>query len=301
MPWAEHAAYPVGVSDPRDVVPALLELDGVATAVEKARDACTRLRWHEALRRRTAEAAAESRIRGARASAALDGAELPLDLVRDRVRGVRPWSDPIDPVDQVVRGAVHASVETENLRHLVRHAPAQALARLHVAATSGLLAADQVGRPRVGQERSGELVDLGEAPAPPFVPARLAGVAELLRSAGSLPVPVVAALAHAEIAVTRPFVRGNGLVARALERTVVAGAGLDPTGVAVPEAGYLAAGSTAYLGALAAYASGIPAGVALWLRHAGAALVTGAQEGERICDAVLAGRLSTIVTSVEAS
>ena len=136
---------------------------------------------------------------------------------------------------------------------------------------------------------------------PTFVPARLAGVADLLRTAGSLPVPVVAALAHAEIAVTRPFVRGNGLVARALERTVVAGAGLDPTGVAVPEAGYLAAGGTAYLGALAAYASGTPAGVALWLRHAGAALVTGAQEGERICDAVLAGRLSAIVTGVERS
>ena len=38
---------------------------------------------------------------------------------------------------------------------------------------------------------------------------------------------------------------------------LVAAAGLDPTGVAVPEAGWLAGGGTAYLGALAAYASGI--------------------------------------------
>ena len=287
--------------DPRDAVLALLDLDGVAAAVEQAREACTRLRWHEALRRRTAEAAAESRIRGARASAALDGAQLPLDVVRDRVRGVRAWPEPLDPVDQLVKGAVTASVETENLRGLVLRAPAQALARLHVAAASGLLAADQVGRPRVGRERCGELVDLGEPPEPGFVAARVAGVADLLRAAGSLPVAVVAALAHAEISVIRPFVRGNGLVARALERTVVVSAGLDPTGVAVPEAGYLAAGGTAYVGALAAYASGTPAGVGLWLRHAAAALVTGASEGERICQAVLTGRLSTIVTSIEPS
>ena len=277
----------------------MLDLDGVAAAVEAAREACTRLRWHEALRRRTAEAAAESRVRGARASAALDGAELPLEVVRDRVRGVRPWPEPLDPVDQVLKGAVNASVETENLRGLVLHAPAQALVRLHVAATSGLLADDQVGRPRVGRERCGELVDLGEAPEPGLVAARMGGVADLLRAAGTLPVPLVAALVHAEIALVRPFVRGNTVVARALERTLVAGAGLDPTGVAVPELGYLASGGPAYLGALTAYGAGTPAGVGLWLRHAAAALVTGAREGERICDAVLAGRLTTIVTSVE--
>jgi len=279
------------VADPRAAVLALLDLDGVAEAVEQAREACTRLRWHEALRRRTAEAAAESRVRGARASAALDGADLPLEVVRDRVRGVRPWPDPLDPVDQVVRGAVNASVETENLHGLVLHAPAQALARLHVAATSGLLAADQVGRPRVGLERSAELIDLGEAPDPGVVAARLGGLADLLRAAGTLPVPLVAALAHAEICVVRPFVRGNAVVARALERTLIADAGLDPTGVAVPELGHLTSGGTAYLGALAGYAAGTPAGVGLWLRHATAALRAGARAGEQICDAVLAGRL----------
>jgi len=47
----------------------------------------------------------------------------------------------------------------------------------------------------------------------------------------------------------------------------------------------------AYLGALAAYASGTPQGVALWLTHCGEAVVAGAQEGARIADAVRAGRL----------
>ena len=38
------------------------------------------------------EAAAESRVRGARASAALDGAEVPVDRVRALMVGTgRPW------------------------------------------------------------------------------------------------------------------------------------------------------------------------------------------------------------------
>ena len=56
---------------------ALAALPGVPEATAAAREACTRLRWHEALRRRIPEAAAESRVRGARASAALEGARCP--------------------------------------------------------------------------------------------------------------------------------------------------------------------------------------------------------------------------------
>ena len=280
------------MSDLRAAVLALLELDGVRAAVEQAREACTELRWHEALRRRIPEAAAESRVRGARANAALDGAELPLDIVRDLVRGARPWPEHPDPVDEVVRGAAQATAETEHVRGLLLRSPAQALARLHVAAASGMLAADQVGRPRQGAETSREYVDLGMPPAADDVATRLAGVAELIGMAGDVPVAVIASLVHAEIAVVRPFVRGNGLVARALERTIVIAGGLDPTGVAVPEAGWLAGGGTAYLGALTAYASGTPNGVGLWLRQAAAALSAGAKEGSRVADAVRVGRLS---------
>ena len=57
----------------------------------------TRLRFHEALRRRIPEAAAESRVRGARASAALDGADLPVELVRELMSGARAWPDELDP------------------------------------------------------------------------------------------------------------------------------------------------------------------------------------------------------------
>lgn len=278
------------VPDQRESVLALLRLDGVSDAVDQARAACTRLRWHEALRRRVPEAAAESRIRGARASAALDGADLPLAVVRDRARGAAPGPARPDPVDAVVAAAVAVTSETEHVRALLRTAPAQGLARLHVAAASGLSPVDDVGRPRVGEQDSREFVDLGPAPGPAEVADRLAALWAVL-SADGLPVPLVAALAHAEICVLRPFVRGNGLVARALERVVVAAGGLDPTAVSVPEAGHLRAGPTAYLGALTGYADGGAPGVALWLRHAARSYVDGAAEGESICRSVLAGRL----------
>ena len=70
---------------------ALSALPGVPEATDAARQACTRLRWHQGLRRQIPAAAAESRVRGARASAALDGAEVDLDIVRDLMRGATAW------------------------------------------------------------------------------------------------------------------------------------------------------------------------------------------------------------------
>src|SRR5436309_2251143 len=60
---------------------------GVPEAVDGAREACAALRWHPALRRRAAEARAESGVRAVRASAALAGARVPVSLVRDVARG----------------------------------------------------------------------------------------------------------------------------------------------------------------------------------------------------------------------
>lgn len=279
------------MADILDSVALLRLLPGVAEGAEAAREACTRLRFHEALRRRIPEAAAESRIRGAQASSALEGADLPVDRVRDHVRGALPWPSDPDPVDQVLRGVVQATAETEHVVGLVLTAPLQAMARLHVAAMAGLLAPEQVGRPRQDDEVSREFTDLGPAPVPPVVAARLADLAVLLTSARNVPAVILAGLVHAEIASVRPFVRGNGAVARAMERSVIQASGLDPTGVAVPEGGHGAAGGPAYLGALTAYGTGSRAGVALWLQHCGEAVTAGAEEGERICAAVRAGRL----------
>jgi hypothetical protein len=270
---------------------ALGALAGVAEASEAAREACTRLRFEEALRRRMPEAAAESRVRGARASAALDGAEVPVDRVRALVSGSAAWGS--DPVALVVRGAVQATTESEKVVRLVRSAPWQALARLHVAAMADVLPAAQVGRPRSAGEDVRELVEVGPAPVAAAVASRLQAVADVCVAAGSPGVPglVVAAVVHGEVASVRPFVRGNGVVARAAERALLQATGLEPTGVAVPEVGHLHEGLAPYVGALAAYVSGTPEGVALWLRHCAKAVVVGADVGVRVCAAVRAGRL----------
>ena len=107
---------------------ALVDLPGVREVADRARDAGTRLRFHEALRRRIPEAGAESRVRGARASAALDGADLPVELVRELMSGTRPWPDDLDPGVATLKGAVAATAETERAVRLVRTAPLQALA-----------------------------------------------------------------------------------------------------------------------------------------------------------------------------
>jgi hypothetical protein len=273
----------------------LAALPGVAGAVDDAREACTRLRWHPALRRRAAEARAEAGIRAVRASAALGGARLPVDLVRDVARGAADF--PPDASGRAARGVLRAHAEAEALTPGWDRAPLQVLARLHVVAAAGLVPDDALGRPRLPGEAPGDGADLlrpdGRAlPAvdPAELPGRLAALADLVAAPG--PALVVAALAHAEIATLRPFVAANGVVARAVCRALVVGRGLDPTGVAVWEAALLAAGPP-YPLALAGYAEGTEDGVRSWLLLFARAVADGAGEGAAVADAVLAGRLSS--------
>ncbi len=258
--------------------------------LEKARDACTRLRFHEGLRRRIPEAAAESRVRGAHASAALDGARGDLAYFRNLARGAATWPATGDPAVQAMRGAVLATFEAEHVAGIAASAPMQALARLHVAAASPMLPAGQVGRPRLAGEECDELTDLGPAPEAAEVQQAVRGIVAAMKLEHA-PALVVAALVHGEILRVRPFVRGNALVARALERALVSSRGLDPTGVGVPEVGHHRAGATAYLGAATAYVDGSREGIAVWVEHCAGAIVAAAAEGEAIADAVRAGRL----------
>lgn len=283
------------MSDPNPLVAALTQLAAlpeVADASERAREVCTQLRWHEALRRRIPEAAAESRVRGAWASAELDGARSTATIVRDLMRGARERSPDPDPAERVIHGAIAATAESEHLRELVTRSPGQALARLHTAAAAQLITdPDQLGRPRLAGEGCEEFSDLGPAPTGEALRERLDGIIELMRSASEAPALVVASIVHAEIATVRPFVVGNGLVARAVERALIAATGLDPTGVAVPEAGHGHQGGPAYLGSLNGYVHGGGPGVSLWLKHCGDSLIAGAEEGWRVADSVRAGRL----------
>ena len=111
----------------------LAEIPEVAQASDRAREVCTNLRWHEALRRRIPEASAESRVRGAWASAELDGARSTASIVRELMMGARERTPDPDPAERVIHGAIAATAESEHLRDLVTRAPGQALARLHTA------------------------------------------------------------------------------------------------------------------------------------------------------------------------
>jgi Fic family protein len=282
----------VSVPPGDDPLAALAGLPGVAAVVDAAREACTTLRWHPALRRQTAAARAESVVRAARASAALDGADLPLEQVRGLVAAQRIADDRHqDPVDQVVLGALRTTAAAAELGSMISTAPAQALARLHLAAAAPNEPEQDVGRPRRAGVPPRELVDLGPAPSGAELSARLDALSRLVVGAGSAPALVLAAVVHGELLTLRPFPSGNGLVARAVSRAIVVNGGLDPTGVAVPEVGLLARGAAQYIGAAAAYGSGTGEGMAAWLRFWADAVVVGAREGTLVADAVLAGKL----------
>jgi hypothetical protein len=245
---------------PDDPLAPLLDLPGVRAAAEDARAAVDRLLGHRVLRRRSAQVSAESALRGARASAALEGADHPLDKVRAGVD------------DPVLRGALRVSTELGRLVGTWERAPAQALARLHVLAATELLPAEELGRP---------------VPDPQTA-TRLALLARLVTGGTAVPAVVLAALVHAELRVLEPFRVGSGVVARAAARLTTVTRGLDPKSLAVPEVGHLEL-SGEYGEALSAYATGGPEGIGRWLRHCCVATELGAREGLAICEAVLRG------------
>ena len=127
---------------PSDVLAPLLDLPGVADAVERARSTVDGVLWDRAVRARAAEIVAGSRLRGGWASAAIDGAEVRPDAL---VSG-----DALDgsPIGNVVAAALAVQAEIPSLVDLVDRAPLQALSRLHAVASAGMVPDDDRGRPR---------------------------------------------------------------------------------------------------------------------------------------------------------
>ncbi|MEO3861222.1 oxidoreductase [Acrocarpospora sp. B8E8] len=242
----------------------------VPEAVQEARFAVDRLYRHRVLRRRGPEVSAESALRGARASAALDGVDVPLGSLRH------------GEVDApVAQGALRVSAELGRLGALWRGAPRQALARLHALAGVGLT--DEPGRPR-GGDTSADPLGLGPAPGAAEVSVRLGALAELLASSKA-PAVVLGAIVHAELVVLRPFGVADGVVARAAERLTLIEHGLDPKSLVVVEVGHLEAGA-GYVEGLRGYLGGTRDGVVGWVAHCAEAIVLGARETTAICEAL---------------
>jgi hypothetical protein len=241
-----------------DAVGVLAELPDVAAAAVAGREAVDALLWDRAARSRGRALAAESTVLGAWASAAFEGAEVPVDTVR--AGGVED-----SPVGVTVARAVAMYAEVPAVADMVLLAPLQALARLHSVVAVGLTPEDSLGRPRSGDAPDDPLRLRTATTAAAQLPERLMGVAGLLTAPTTAPAMVVAGLVHAELATMLPFAWGSGVVARVMTRVVLRAKGVDPDGWTIPEAGLRMLGRPKYVAALRHYASGDPDAVARWL------------------------------------
>ncbi len=230
-----------------DALSRWLVAEGVPSAFAAARDGIDAVLRDRGLRRSTPEMTAESLLRGAHASAVLEGSSSSLDEVRE------------GQADEVAQDAVRLSTELLALAPTLGHSPLQVLARLHTVAAARALPMEKLGRPRG-----------------PEAVASLRGVAGVLQAPSDVPGLLVAALAHGELVTAAPFASHNGLVARAVERLVLVARGVDEKSLVVPEAGHLAH-RAAYESNLTGYRDGGRAGVHAWLLYAAQAYGAGSE------------------------
>jgi hypothetical protein len=253
----------------------LVALPGVEQAVLQARSSVDAVIAHPALRRRGADVALESSLRGARASAALEGVEVDLEFLRS---GNLRLDHPGRPMAQA---ALRVAQEVPQLEQVWRASPFQALARLHMVAAADLTADD--GASNVGRPRTGQPEGVPDAPVAAEVAPRLDVLARILREDRGTPAVVVAAVVHGELLALRPFGSRDALVARAAERLVLRTRGLDPRGITVPEAGHAIQGRADYTATAEGFAEGTPSGVAAWIVFCARSVSFGADEALAVC------------------
>jgi hypothetical protein len=243
-----------------DPLARLSRLPDVADAAASAGAAVDRLLNHPVLRRRSADVAGESALRGAWASAWLAGSHRTLDEVRSGAA-----TD-----DPVIQGALRIQAATGSFLGIWRHAPRQALARLHVLAGADLVGdRTELGRPMRSASK------------------RLDTLTGVL-AATSAPAVIVAGVVHGEVLALDAFPPVSGLVARAAARLTLVDRGLDPAGLVVVEVGHRELAEE-YEDALVAYRADAPDGVARWLRHCAEAIALGAREATAIAEAIRRG------------
>lgn len=231
---------------PSDPLAVLAADEIVSAAVLAAREEVDALLWRRDVRGAAAEVASASIQRGARDSAAIDGADVAL----------------VDesPMGRVLDAALRLTAAVPTQVDVFATAPLQALAHLHALAAHGFVPDDELGRPRLSDVADDPL-HLGPMPSAREAADRVAQLAGVLTSPTDAPALVVAAIAHAELAAVRPFTWGSGLLARAATRLVLASRGVDPSLFGIPEHGMLEQGRPAYVQALKGYASGTREGV----------------------------------------
>lgn len=225
----------------------LAELEGVPSAYAAVRDGIDVMLRDRGLRRTSPEQTAQSLLRGAYASAVLEGSTSTQEQVRD------------GGMDEIAQSSVRLSTRVLSLVPVFKNSPVQALAQLHAIAAAGQVDESRLGRPR--DQASAE---------------RLHQLAGTIEAATTSPALLVAGVVHADLATAAPFASHNGIVARAAERLVLVARGVDEKSLMVPEAGHLAL-RPQYESNLRGYASGTQQGMHAWVLYAAEAFSAGAE------------------------
>lgn len=252
-------------------------LPGVTEAASAARAALDPLLLDRRLRTHGPALAAEAALRNAHASATLEGAEVPIEELRERAAS--------SPVLRVASGVL----EVQTSLRLMRGLPARQV-WASIAATAGAeyLPEDERGRPRQADAALHDPLHLGIDRDPEDAAVRLAMLAELLAQPTRAPALVVAALAHGELLALQPFGSGNGVVARMFSHHVLAERGLDPDFFAMTDVGLVSLGRAAYVRAVRGYDAGGAEGIASWCIHLASAFERGALLARQTLDALAA-------------
>lgn len=308
-----------------DACLALAREERVAAASEALYEASAQLRWQEALRKRWREARAEASVRGAVSGAAIEGAVVSAQALREQIaaglEGAGAHASSKDPAWDAATGLwrAHSRLvgympDLVGRTRPVVPATAQLMATLHrdVAgplAVGGLISEAVVGCPRESGQalenqslEGGGLLEGGKAaftggqlleggPGPNLggqeLRERLAQIVALIDTP-NLPALVRVALVHAEMLTVRPFALANGALGRLLVRHLSVRDGLDPTGVSVSDY-YAGRVPGAYAEAAQAYTSASLEGVVAWIIWQAEALLEGMRQGSELSRAVQAG------------
>ena len=303
-----------------DACLALAREERVAAASEALYEASAQLRWQEALRKRWREARAEASVRGAVSGAAIEGAVVSAQALREQIatgpKGAGAHASSKDPAWDAATGLwrAHSRLvgympDLVGRTRPVVPATAQLMATLHrdVAgplAVGGLISEAVVGCPRESAGlvenvktafADGQLLEgrglLEGGPGPNLggqeLRERLEQIVALVDTP-NLPALVRLALVHAEMLTVRPFALANGALGRLLVRHLSVRDGLDPTGVSVSDY-YAGRVPGAYAEAAQAYASASLEGVVAWIIWQAEALLEGMRQGSELSRAVQAG------------
>lgn len=295
-----------------DACLALAREERVAAASEALYEASAQLRWQEALRKRWREARAEASVRAAVSGAAIEGAVVSAQALREQIatgpKGAGAHASSKDPAWDAATGLwrAHSRLvgympDLVGRTRPVVPATAQLMATLHrdVAgplAVGGLISEAVVGCPRESGQalenqslEGGGLLEGGPGPnlGGQELRERLAQIVTLIDTP-NLPALVRVALVHAEMLTVRPFALANGALGRLLVRHLSVRDGLDPTGVSVSDY-YAGRVPAAYAEAAQAYASASLEGVVAWIIWQAEALLEGMRQGSELSRAVQAG------------